>query len=48
LSDAYLYWRISEGGLMEPFNSIMLGWKGMLDEQSIWEIISYVRTMVVL
>jgi len=48
LSDAYLYWRISEGGLMEPFNSIMPGWKGMLDDQSIWQIISYIRTMVVL
>ena len=48
LSDAYLYWRISEGGLMKPFNSIMPGWKGMLDAQSIWEIISYMRTMIVL
>lgn len=48
MSDAYLYWRISEGGLMKPFNSIMPGWKGMLNEESIWEIISYMRTMVVL
>ena len=48
LSDGYLYWRISEGGLMEPFNSIMPGWKGILDEEKIWQIISYLRTMVVL
>ena len=48
MSDSYMYWRISEGGLMEPFNSIMPGWKGLLDEESIWQIISYVRTMVVL
>lgn len=48
LSDAYIYWRISEGGLMEPFNSIMPGWKGLLDAQNIWQIISYIRTMVVL
>ena len=46
MSDAYMLWRISEGGLMEPFNSIMPGWKGMLDEDSIWQIIAYIRTMV--
>jgi mono/diheme cytochrome c family protein len=33
---------------MEPFNSIMPGWKGLLDEQQIWQIIAYIRTMVVL
>ncbi|MFL7891010.1 MAG: c-type cytochrome [Anaerolineales bacterium] len=48
MSDAYIFWRISEGGLMEPFNSIMPGWKGLLDEQQIWQIIAYIRTMVVL
>lgn len=44
-SDAYLYWRISEGGLMEPFNSLMPAWRGLLDEDQIWQIITYVRTM---
>ena len=48
MGDPYIYWRISEGGLMEPFNSIMPGWKGLLDEEEIWQIISYVRTMIVL
>jgi len=48
MSDSYMFWRISEGGLMEPFNSIMPGWKGLLDEENIWQIISYIRTMVVL
>jgi mono/diheme cytochrome c family protein len=48
MSDAYLYWRISEGGLMEPFNSLMPGWKGMLNDQNIWKIITYIRTMIVL
>lgn len=48
MSDAYLYWRISEGGLMEPFNSLMPGWKGLLNERNIWKIITYIRTMVVL
>jgi mono/diheme cytochrome c family protein len=44
-SDAYLYWRIAEGGLMEPFNSLMPAWKGLLDEDQIWQIITYIRTM---
>jgi mono/diheme cytochrome c family protein len=48
MGDPYMFWRISEGGLMEPFNSIMPGWKGLLDEDDIWQIISYVRTMIVL
>lgn len=48
LSDSYLFWRISEGGLMEPFNSIMPGWKGILSAEKIWQVITYLRTMVVL
>lgn len=45
LDDGYLYWRISEGGLMEPFNSVMPAWKGLLDEKQIWQIISFIRTL---
>ncbi len=45
LDDAYLFWRISEGGLMEPFRSVMPAWKGLLDEQQIWQIISFLRTL---
>lgn len=48
LSDSYLYWRIFEGGLMEPFNSSMPGWKGLLSEERIWQVIAFLRTMVVL
>ena len=44
LSDAYLFWRISEGGLMEPFRSAMPAWKNALDEEQIWEVITYLRT----
>ncbi len=47
LSDAHLFWRISEGGLMEPFNSLMPAWKGLLNEEQIWQIIAYLRTLVV-
>jgi mono/diheme cytochrome c family protein len=45
LSDAYLFWRISEGGLIEPFNSLMPGWKGLLREEQIWQVITYLRTL---
>ena len=45
MGDAYLFWRISEGGAMEPFNSAMPAWKGALDEQSRWDVINYVQAM---
>jgi mono/diheme cytochrome c family protein len=44
ISDAYLFWRISEGGLMEPFNSVMPNWRGIMDEEQIWQVITYLRT----
>jgi mono/diheme cytochrome c family protein len=43
-SDAYLFWRISEGGAMPPFNSQMPSWKGTLSEEQIWQVITYLRT----
>ena len=27
LRDPYLFWRISEGGMMDPFNSVMPAWE---------------------
>ena len=45
LSDGYLMWRISEGGLMAPFNSSMPGWKTVLSETEIWQLITYLRTL---
>ncbi len=43
--DDYLFWRISEGGAMEPFNSAMPAWKEILDEQARWDIINYARSL---
>ncbi len=43
-SDAYLFWRISEGGAMAPFNSSMPAWKGILSEEDIWNTITYMQT----
>lgn len=44
LSDAYLFWRVSEGGAMEPFNSAMPAWKDTLTEMERWQVVSYIRT----
>jgi mono/diheme cytochrome c family protein len=43
-SDAYMFWRISEGGAMPPFNSQMPTWKSSLSEDQIWQVITYLRT----
>ena len=45
LGDDYLFWRISEGGAMEPFNSAMPAWKEALDEQERWDVINYIRAL---
>jgi mono/diheme cytochrome c family protein len=45
LGDDLLFWRISEGGTMAPFNSAMPAWKDSLDEQARWDLINYVRAL---
>lgn len=45
LGDDYLFWRISEGGAMAPFNSAMPAWKGPLTEEERWHVINYVRAL---
>lgn len=39
-ADDYLYWRISAG---KPGTS-MLGWKGVLTDEQVWQVVSFVRT----
>lgn len=43
--DDFLFWRVNEGGGMEPFNSAMPAWKGILTEEQIWQVIAYLRTL---
>ena len=43
-TDDYLYWRINEGGMYAPFNSLMPAWKNILDSDQIWQVITFVRT----
>ncbi len=43
--DAYLYWRVSEGGTVEPFKSAksaMPAFKTLLSENQIWDVLAYV------
>lgn len=44
-SDGYLYWRITDGGAFEPFNSLMPAWGTLLSETEIWELVSFLRTL---
>lgn len=43
MSDGALFWRVSEGGGFEPFNSAMPPWKDILTEDQIWQVITFVR-----
>ncbi|HZE21492.1 MAG TPA: cytochrome c [Desulfobaccales bacterium] len=42
-TDGYLYWTIAEGGV--PLGTAMPAYKGVLNENQIWEIITYLRTL---
>jgi mono/diheme cytochrome c family protein len=41
VGDDYLFWRISEG---KPGTS-MVAWKSILDEEQIWKVVSFIRTL---
>jgi mono/diheme cytochrome c family protein len=43
MGDAYLYWRIQEGG--GPFSSAMPAWNTTLSEEQTWAVITYVRAL---
>ena len=45
--DAYLFWRVSEGGQVEPFKSsqsAMPAFKAVLSEDQRWDVLAYVHT----
>jgi mono/diheme cytochrome c family protein len=39
--DDYLFWRVSDG---KPGTS-MVAWKGILSEEQIWQVVSFIRTL---
>jgi mono/diheme cytochrome c family protein len=44
--DAYLFWRVSEGGQVEPFTSmqsVMPAFKSVLSEDQRWDVLAYVH-----
>jgi mono/diheme cytochrome c family protein len=41
VADDYLYWRISTG----RDGTAMPAWKGVLDDQQIWQVIAFIRTL---
>ncbi len=43
MSDAYLFWRVTEGGV--PFGTAMIQFGGILDDQARWDVINYVRSL---
>lgn len=45
LPDDYVFWRIMDGGAMAPFNSSMPAQKGILTDDQVWQIVSYLRTL---
>jgi mono/diheme cytochrome c family protein len=48
LAPQYLFWRVSEGGRVEPFRaqgSIMPAWKFQLSDAQRWQLVAYVRTL---
>jgi len=48
MPDNFWIWRVSEGGLVEPFKSkgsVMPGWKGDLSMNDRWAVIAYAHTL---
>jgi mono/diheme cytochrome c family protein len=44
----YWFWRVSEGGTVEPFHSrgsVMPAWKYHLSETERWQVIAFARTL---
>ena len=39
--DDYLFWRISTG----REGTLMVAWKGILSDEQIWQVISFIRTL---
>jgi mono/diheme cytochrome c family protein len=47
MAGSYWFWRVSEGGLVEPFRSkgsAMPAWKGELSREDRWAVIAYAHT----
>lgn len=45
LGDTYMFWRIAEGGAMDPFNSSMPAHQSVLSEDQIWQVVEFLKTL---
>lgn len=43
-TEGYMYFRILKGGMMDPTNSSMPAQEGLLTEEQIWQIVSYISS----
>ena len=41
VGDDYLFWRVSVGKL----GTSMVGWKGILTDEQIWQVVAFIRTL---
>ena len=41
VGDDYLFWRISKG----KEGTAMIGWGGILEDEQIWQVVSFIRTL---
>ncbi len=44
--DDYYFWRISEGGNGEPVESQMPAWAGVLTDEEIWQVVTYLHELI--
>lgn len=44
-NEDHLFWRISEGGSIEPFCTAMPAFRALYTEQARWELVAYVRAL---
>lgn len=45
MTDAYIFWRITDGGVDAPFNSAMPAWGSSFTTDQIWQLVTYVRSL---
>lgn len=43
-TEGYLYFRILKGGMMDPVNSSMPAQEGLLTDEQIWQMVSYITS----
>jgi len=44
-SDAYIHWVVSEGGTAASLSSSMPAFKGVLTDDNIWQLVTYIKTL---